>query len=199
MDIALLLALASVTTLVYGYVPYFRDILSKKTSPHIYTWFIWVITQTVVVIIGLYGGAGWGVLSLAIGAILLLCVFCLSFRYGTRNITIQDTVFLALALCAIVLWRFTKAPLPSLLMVTSIDAAGYLPTLRKCWHDPWSETLSFWLLCSLSNGMSLMALSQFNWLTATGLVTLMVLNLLVFTLCLCRRQCVAESGAWVRA
>ena len=47
---------------VIGYIPYLKDILRGKTKPHVYTWFIWIITQGIALSGLLYGG-GFGPLG----------------------------------------------------------------------------------------------------------------------------------------
>lgn len=195
MDIKLFFAIASVIVLVIGYYPYFRDIFRKTTKPHAYTWLIWAITQGTATAAAFYGGANWGVMSLAGGTVLVVFVFLLSLKYGTKNITRSDTGILLLALLAIVVWWLTKNPLLSVLMVTAIDGMGYIPTLRKSWEEPWSETLTFWLAMAAVSVLTILSLGEINWLTAPYLVVLAVLNILVLVVCILRRKSVPKPQA----
>jgi hypothetical protein len=136
----------------------------------------------------LYGGAGWGALSLSTGTLLVASVFFLSLRYGARSITNSDTVILFLSLSAVGMWWLTNNPLYSILMVTAIDAMGYVPTLRKSWDDPWSETLLFWLAMAVGSLLSILSLDEINWLTAPYLITLATLNTVVLLVCKFRRN-----------
>ncbi len=44
-DVKVVLAVLSVViAILWGFVPYFRDIFRRKTQPHAYTWLIWSIT-----------------------------------------------------------------------------------------------------------------------------------------------------------
>ncbi len=194
MNIKIFFALAATIMLIASYYPYIRDILSRKTAPHAYTWLIWSIMYSIAATIALYGGGGWGVLSPAIGALLNVTVFILSLKYGTRNIKTSDRIILLLALLSIVVWMLAKTPVFSVFMVTAIDAFGYIPTLRKSWEEPWSETLSFWLLVTAANILSLLALGAFNWLTATYLIMLTTLNALVSIVCIFRRNSVPRTA-----
>src|SRR5580658_2454415 len=87
-----------------GFYPYFRDILIRKTTPHLYTWLIWGITQGTATVASWDGGGKFSVISFAIGTILVIAVFCLAFKYGTRNMTKSDAILLIVALLAIVVW-----------------------------------------------------------------------------------------------
>lgn len=192
MDIKLLFAIAAVVVLIIGYIPYFKDIFAKTTKPHAYTWLIWGITQGTATAVAFYGGANWGVLSLAGGTLLVAVVFLLSLKYGTKNITKSDTGILVLALLAIVVWWQTNNPLYAVLMVTAIDALGYIPTLRKSWSEPYSETLSFWFTMSLVTILTIFSLSEYNPLTLTYLGMLVVANIVVLVLCILRRRYVQK-------
>ncbi|MBI4138026.1 MAG: hypothetical protein HY482_00325 [Candidatus Wildermuthbacteria bacterium] len=192
MDIKLGFGIASVVALVIAYFPYFRDIFRKTTKPHAYTWLIWAITQGTATAAAFYGGANWGVLSLAGGTILVIFVFLLSFKYGTKNISRSDTGILLLALFAIVVWWLTNNPLLSVLMVTAIDGMGYIPTLRKSWEEPWSETLAFWFTMAIVNVLTILSLGEINWLTAPYLVVLASLNIVVLSICMFRRRLISK-------
>ena len=114
--------------------------------------------------------------------------FLLSFKYGTKNITRSDMFVLILALSAIVVWWLTNNLLLSVLMVTAIDGMGYIPTLRKSWEEPWSETLAFWFAMAIVNVLTILSLGEINWLTAPYLVVLAILNVFVLTICIFRRR-----------
>ena len=86
--------IASLLVIFGGYVFYLKDIFSRKTKPHIYTWLIWTITQGVALLGLLYGKGGWGALALSISTILVFIIFLISFKYGTKNITKFDTIIL---------------------------------------------------------------------------------------------------------
>lgn len=140
-DGKLLVAILSVLIFVFaGYLPYFRDIFRNKTQPHAYTWLIWAITQGTATVALWHGKGGWGVLPLLVGTMLVFTVFLLSLKYGTKNITRADTIILIAALLAIVIWWQLHNPLLAVVMVTLIDVAGYAPSLRKTFEEPWSET-----------------------------------------------------------
>jgi len=125
--------------------PYIRDIFLLKTKPHIYTWLIWTITTATATFAAYHGNGGWALLNLVAMTSITSFIFLLSIKYGTKNITLWDTVILIATLFAIFIWWQLKQPLISVLMVTAIDVLGYVPSFRKSWQEPWSETLISWL------------------------------------------------------
>lgn len=188
MDLKLIFAiLASVTALI-AYFPYIRDMLAKKTKPHVYTWLIWLLTQGTAALGIFYGGGNWGGLYLAVMCVEIIVVFLLSFKYGTKNITKGDTIILVSALIAIFVWWQLKQPLLSVFMVSAIDVIGYIPSFRKSFKDPWSETLVSWFLFALANILGILALGSYNLLTTTYLISIFIANTSLFLFCFLRRH-----------
>jgi len=192
MDVKILFAIFSVAAGMAAFLPYLRDIFSRKTKPHAYTWFIWAITQGTATLGIYYGGGSWGGLELAIGTVFVVSIFLFSLRYGTKNITKTDTIILILALIAILFWWLLKKPLISVLMVSFIDILGYIPSFRKSYKDPWDETLISWILFSVSDIFSILALSKYNLLTASYLISIGIANICLFIFCFSRRYFVRK-------
>jgi len=193
-DIKLVFAVVAVLLAVFGsFLPYIRDILKRKTKPHAYTWLIWTITQGVAAAGLLYGNGGWGALDLLVGTAFVFLIFLISLKYGTRNITKSDTIIFITALLAIVVWVQMRNPLVAVLMVTAIDFAGYLPSFRKSFQEPWTETVSSWLIFALGNIFVMLSLSEYNLLTLTYLVMMTIANIIIAIICLIRRRVVSHT------
>ncbi|MCL4405206.1 MAG: hypothetical protein M1361_01130 [Patescibacteria group bacterium] len=187
-------AILSLITTLWAVLPYLRDIFLKKTKPHAYTWLIWTITQGTAAAGLIYGKGGWGGLELVVGTALVFIIFLLSLKYGTRSITKSDTVVLIFALLAIVIWWQLHNPFLAVIMVSAIDFAGYIPSFRKTFYEPWTETPSSWAIFSLGNILNILALSQYNFLTLTYLITIIIANAVLLAVCLIRRQVVLPDA-----
>lgn len=180
----------AITALVIGLsstLPYIKDIFSLKTKPHIYTWLIWSITTGTAAVGVYYGGGGLGLINLAMMSVVTFGIFLISLKYGTKNITTWDTIILIFAILAILVWWQLHQPLLSVFMVSLIDVLGYIPSFRKTWQEPWSETLISWLGFTAGNIFALLALSQYNLLTTTYLVAVILASAILFFICLVRR------------
>ena len=184
--------LASLIAVVGAFFPYLRDIFRKKTKPHAYTWLIWVITQGTATTALWYGRGGWALLTMIIGTFFVFLIFLLSLKYGTRNITKGDTVVLTLALLAIVIWWQLNNPVLAVIMVSAIDVAGYLPSFRKVFYEPWSETMMSWAVFSLANIFNILSLSAYNFFTLTYLISITAANLILLAIGLTRRKTVLK-------
>lgn len=193
MGFKFILAILSSIFAISCFIPYIVDIFKGTTKPHSYTWLIWAILQTIGAIAMLSGGAGIGVASLVIGAVLCGFVFILSLFYGTHNIKFFDKVCLAGAFVAIGFYFFLHSALLSVLMVIIIDLIGFFPTLRKTYEEPNTETVSTYILSSISSFLALLALSIFTLTTSIYLISLVITNLICAFVILHRRKVLTQT------
>ena len=178
--------------MVIGYIPYLKDILAGKTKPHLYTWIIWTITWGTALVALLYAGGKFGSIVMITGMILVLWVLGLCFKHGTKNITRSDTVTLIFALLAVVAWWQLRDPTISVIMVTAIDGLGYIPTLRKTYQEPNSETMSFWFIMAAVTFISIVANAEYNFLTVFYLGVVTLANITVAMTIVLRRKALSS-------
>lgn len=180
-----------------GYIPYIRHILKGKTRPHIYSWFLWGFVTTIAFALQMSDKAGAGAFVTLAAALMCLVVFLLGlFVHGQKDIARIDTVFLVFALFALLLWLFAKQPIVSSILTSTIDILGFLPTIRKSWKSPYSETASFYFLNTLRFSLSLLALQRFTLLTASyPIVWLLGNGLFALMLLMRRKQLGGEVGS----
>ncbi len=189
MDYKLILSLCTIPLTVFLFVPYVRDILTGITKPHIYTWLIWSIT----VFIGLVAWYQWWAWKLVfltfwLSLLFVLFVLGLSFKFGTKDITRFDTWVLWLAIVSIIFLLFIQNPLIAVLLASLADALWYIPTYRKSFYDPYSETLIFWLLTIVYNIFVIWALSEYNMVTLSYILTILCCNIILCIILLSRRR-----------
>src|SRR5438045_4393418 len=109
--------IAVVLTFV-GYVPYIRSIVKNQTKPHLYSWIIWLLDDSVIFALQITHGAGVGAFFVLAAAILSVSVIVLTIRSkGKQDITGEDVLFSAIAVGALILWLFAKQPLVSTLLI----------------------------------------------------------------------------------
>ncbi|OGH90129.1 MAG: hypothetical protein A2537_03605 [Candidatus Magasanikbacteria bacterium RIFOXYD2_FULL_36_9] len=171
-----------------GYAPYVSDLLKGKTRPHIFSWLIWVISTSIIYALQVSAGAGLGSLVTLTVAIISLFIFIIGFKNGKKDIKIVDVLFLVLALLAIPLWLIVKQPVLSIILLSAIDMLGFAPTVRKSWNDPYSETLSFYIITTFRHGLSVVALAQYNIITVLFPVSWVVANALFSVVLIIRRK-----------
>lgn len=183
-----LIAIIAILLTFIGYVPYIRDILKGKTRPHPYSWFVWGFATIVIAALQLSDNAGVGAyVTLCTGSIAFL-VFILSLRFSTQ-ITRSDTIFFVAALVATAVWLVAEQPVLSITLLVGIDMLGFIPTIRKSWNTPYSETLTLYQIGTLRHFLSIFALQSYSYVTVLFPATWMLANLLFsLTLIIRRRQ-----------
>lgn len=175
-----------------AYIPYLRDTINGKTTPHVYSWFIWGFLTAIVYALQVSAGAGvgsWVTLSVAVISFL---IFFLGLRSGKKDITKSDTIFFILSLVALLLWLVAKKPVLSVILAVSIDMLGFFPTIRKSWNKPYSETLSLYELNSFRHLLSLLALQKYNVVTWLNPVVWILANVLFSLMLIIRRKHVGK-------
>jgi uncharacterized protein with PQ loop repeat len=187
-DIKLLIGIFAGTIGALSFIPYFRDIFLHKTKPHIYTWLIWSLLQGTSVFIMLYGGAGIGVLPFVIGTILCGSIFILSLKYGTKNITLFDTICLIGALVALIFYIFLHNSLLSIILVSIIDFIGFIPTFRKSYVEPKTETASTYIVSAVSSVLAIGALLNYSVITILYPATLILTDTTCWLIIVLRRK-----------
>ena len=189
MDIKLIISIfAILLNIVGGFSVYLRSIFSGETKPHVYTWLIWTITGVIALLGLIQGKGGWGILPLFMSTIFVFVIFLISFKFGTKNITKFDTAVLIIALLAIVVWFKMHNPLLAVILVTIADCLGYLPSFRKTFQEPWTESVTSWTVYFFCGLLMILALREYNFLTLTYLATTEVANVILIAICLIRRK-----------
>ena len=170
--IAALLAIA-------GNLPYLWDIRKQKAKPHPYTWLVWSIVSCIVFFGQLEKGAGIGALPTGASEIFTLLIFLSSLKYGFKHPSKADLVFLAIALAGIIPWILTKDPTIAVVIAVGIDLTAFLPTLRKTWNYPSTETPILYGSNVLRHILALFSLRAYNLATALHPATMIVVNTLM--------------------
>lgn len=173
MTMTALFGLLSVAAMLAARLTYFTSIWRGKTRPHAFSWFIWGVISSIGFAAQFAEGAGAGSWARGFGAVTCFLLVGISLLHGERNITRADWMTLLVALLAIPLWVFTKTPVWSVVLVCLIDTVGYLPTVRKSWTKPQSESALSYSIGSLGAFLTLLAIENYTvstWLYPAVLV-----------------------------
>ena len=179
-----LVGLIAVALTLLAYIPYIVDILKEKTRPHLYSWLLWAIVTTIVFALQITNHAGAGSYTTLTSALICFLVISISLKKDIKNdITRSDKIFLTLALTSLAVWLVAKQAILSAILATTTDLLAFIPTIRKSWNDPHSETISTYYLNTLRFVLVLYALNQYtvitslypiSWLFINGLFAIML-------------------------
>jgi len=178
------LAIIAALLAIAGNLPYLWDIFKGRVKPHPYTWFVWTLVSGIVFFGQLAKGAGVGALPTAASEIFTLIIFLFSLKYGFKDITKTDTAFLVLALVGIVLWILTGDPTLSVIIAVGIDLIAFVPTLRKTWQHPSTETPILYGSNVLRHILALFSLQAYNIATTLHSIAMITANAVMVLLIL---------------
>lgn len=173
------IAIIAAVVAIIGNIPYLIDVIKQRVKPHPYTWLVWTIVSGVTFFGALQKGAGVGVIPIASAEIFTVIIFFFSLRYGFKNISKTDTYFLVAALLGLIPWAITKDPTISVIIVVSIDLIAFIPTLRKTYTCPSSETPILYSMNVLRHIMILFSLQAYNIATMLHSFAMIITNSLM--------------------
>lgn len=173
---------------IYSYIPYFRNILKGRTKPHAFSWFIWGLLTGIAFFAQLADNGGAGAWVTGFTALVCLAFFIFALKRGEKEIVLLDWFSLAGALFALILWAFTNDPLLSVILITIIDALGFIPTFRKSFYKPNEETALTYFLSAVKFAIAIAALDNITVVTTLYPASLVVMNGLFVAMVLARRR-----------
>ncbi len=170
------IALIAAVVAVIGYVPYLRDAFSKRITPHPYTWLVWSIVTGITFAGQITKGAGAGAIPTGVSEVFSLSVFLFACRYGFKNVVRSDNYFLIAALLGLIPWIITKDPTVSVIIAVSIDLIAFMPTIRKTWRKPHSETPTLFAANVIRHILTLFSLQTYNIATTLHSGAMIITN-----------------------
>jgi len=182
------IAVGASVVAVIGNIPYLRDVIRKRVQPHPYTWLVWTVVSAITFFGQVAKGAGIGALPTASAEIFTVIIFFFSLRYGFKNISKTDTYFLLIALLGLIPWYITKNPTVSVIIAVGIDLVAFVPTLRKTWRVPKSETPLLYSMNVLRHIMTLFSLRNYNIATTLHSIAMIVTNTAMTSMILLRKR-----------
>ncbi len=176
MELKFIFGVVSAVLVIPTFLPYIRGILQRKTEPHTYTWLIWTILQSIGVYTGIQDGGGYGFWGLGLGAFFCGIIFVLSLKYGTKNINRFDLYCLISAFFTLGIYLYSNNALLAVSLVSIIDFIGFLPTFRKGWQEPESETVATFVMSTFGSVLSIFALENYTLITTLYVGSLLLTN-----------------------
>lgn len=184
-----LLSAAAIALTLYAFLPYIRSIKLGTTRPHVFSWFIWGSTTFIVFLAQLDDGGGIGAWPVGVSGIITLYITWLAYvKQANVSINFIDWLFLFCAMISIPLWYFTDDPLWAVVILTAIDVSGFGPTVRKVYHQPYSEHPGFYSLFLVRNLIVILALEHYSLTTVLFPAVIAAACLLLVLLILLRRR-----------
>lgn len=189
-----IIGIVAIALTFIAYIPYLRDLIKRRTQPHVFTWLVWATVAMISFGLQIQASAGMGAYVTLAASIVCLAVFLIGLFQKTakRNIKKVDIVFLIAAFLALIMWLVAKQPVVSVLMLCLVDSLGFLPTIRKSWGKPYSETLATFAINMIRFILSIIALSEYNFVSTFYPAYSVLANILFCSMLVIRRRQVGQ-------
>jgi hypothetical protein len=152
--------LAAALSLVgaYGYI---RDTLRGDTSPNRVTWSLWGVEGVLAFFVEIQQHVGLASLMTLMLGLVPCAVVVASFRNrnAVRKLGAFDAVCGAVSVSGLVFWAFINEPTAALVSFVVADQMAALPTLRKSWLAPSTESPRLFFLGSMNCAITVLTLT----------------------------------------
>ena len=160
------LALALSALGAFGYV---RDTLKGVTSPHRVTWSLWAVEGILAFVIEIQDRVGPASLMTLMLGLVPLVVVAASFAnpHSVWKIEMFDVACGVISVAGLAFWAFVNEPTVALIAFVAADQMAALPTIRKSWLAPGTESPGVFFLGTINCVLTLLTLKH---LTTAGVL-----------------------------
>ncbi|MFA7000100.1 MAG: hypothetical protein WC241_03215 [Candidatus Paceibacterota bacterium] len=160
---------------------YIRTILYGKTRPNLISWSIWALAPLVAVFLQIKAGAGLSFLSSFMSGFgpLLVVIVALIYKKGFWKVTKLDIICGVLALLALVIYIITNKFGISIIFAILSDGLAAIPTVRKSWEFPESESAISYLSGIISNTLALLVIKNWSFSIYSFSAYLIIMNIII--------------------
>lgn len=143
-------------------VPYILDTVKGRTKPHRVTWGIFFLLNVIFLANQLAAGATSSIWLVVAFTISTFTVFLLSIKRGTGGTSKLDIVILAGAILGLIVWQLMHSPVPSIIANLVVAAIASIPTYKKAWTHPHTETKISYSLGAVAALMSAISVGKLD-------------------------------------
>jgi hypothetical protein len=145
----------------YGYI---RDTLRGDTAPNRVTWSLWGVEGVLAFFVEIQQHVGLAALMTLMLGLVPCAVVVASFRNpnGVWKLGAFDVVCGAVSVGGLVFWAFVNQPTAALVSFVVADQMAALPTIRKSWIAPSTESPRLFFLGSTNCAITLLTLTKLS-------------------------------------
>jgi hypothetical protein len=168
---------------------YIKDIILGNTKPNLVSWSIWMLAPFIGVFFQIKAGAGLSVLPIFMAGFISLLIIFISLlnKNAYWKINTFDITCGVISLLALVLYIFTHNLSISILFAIMSDALAYIPTIKKSWNFPETETGLMYITGIISNILGLLIIKTWTFPIYSFSISIIILNS-VIVYCIYRKK-----------
>jgi len=127
---------------ILGAISYIKKTLSGHTKPNRVTWFLWSVSPFIATAAALTKGITWAALPVFMAGFGPFLIFLASFANKKSYWKLGKFDYLCgfFSILALTLWGITKEPIVAIVFAILSDALAAIPTLKKSWTHPKTES-----------------------------------------------------------
>ncbi len=147
-----------------GYYFYIRDMFRGETKPNLVSWVLWMLPAIIGAYFEFKAGAGLSALPVLVGGLgpVMIVLICIFRRVGYWQINTFDLICGGISIFALILYIATHNLAISITFAILSDLLAFVPTFRKTWTNPESETGLMYIASMTSNIVGLLIIK--NWI-----------------------------------
>lgn len=188
MEKEVIFALISTALFFIGIIPYFRDVIKKRTIPHPFSYIVWGILTGFNSYILYTQNEHISLIPTVISTISCMVLTIYGFKmFRLIQINTLDYLFLSLAILVFPLYFLTEDALKAVIFTVIIDFLAYLATIKKWWLQPWTETIFTFLIVWVNHGLIIFTQETITWEWSLFWWYMFISNFFVFFMILFRR------------
>jgi hypothetical protein len=169
---------------VVGLTSYVRDTVQGRTHPNRVTWALWALAPLIAFAAEIGQGVGLVALMTFMVGFGPLVVLIASFigHQAYARITRFDLCCGALSVLAIVAWQVTGKGTIAILFSLFADLLAAIPTLRKAFVAPHTESWMAFLCSAISALLTVLTITDWTFAVAAFPIYIVAMSALLFTL-----------------
>ncbi|EGV31919.1 hypothetical protein ThidrDRAFT_1804 [Thiorhodococcus drewsii AZ1] len=190
-----ILSATAIALTCLAFLPYLMGILRGSVRPHVFSWIVWGLTTSVVFLAQMAAEGGVGAWPIGVSGLFTLSIAVLAWiRRADVSISSVDWVLFLAALSSLPFWYATSDPLWAVVVLTGVDLLGFGPTIRKAYQAPRSESILFFMLMAVRNGLVVLALEHHSVTTVLFPATIGLACLAIIGILSVQRRALAQTG-----
>lgn len=174
---------------------YLKSIVLGSTKPNLISHFVWILAPFIGVFFQLKAGAGLSALVIFMAgfASFLIVVISLFKKNGYWKLNTFDLMCGIFSVSSLILYFFTHNLSVSILFAILSDSLACIPTIKKTWNFPDTETGSLYIGGIISNILGLLTITNWAFPIYSFSVSIIVLNFVVL-FCIYRKKIFGPSS-----
>ncbi len=173
-----------------GGLAYVRDTLRGRTKPNRVSWALWGAAPIAGVLIALLeGNTSWALLPVFMAGFVPVLVLLSSYfnEHAYWHLDRFDYVCGGFGVISLVMWLWASQPVVAVVMLVLTDGLAAVPTIRKAWSSPETETSAAYFAALFGGTAALVNVQQWTVLQYAFPVYLVLINAVLLYAILGRR------------